>query len=158
MCVCVCVLRSVRLFVIRWIVLCHAPLSMRFSRQEYWRGLPFPPPGDPVSPESLVLAGGILYHWAKLESPGSNPSLYIRSISQLLKWPRRYVLCNFTNEGGRRGRKVEKIPRPHRFTVLYWFCHISTWLCCGVHVFPILNPRPTSLPVPSLWVIPVHQP
>ena len=57
----------VRLFVIPWTVARQAPLSMGFSRQEYWSGLPFPPPGDlpnleiePVSLASPALAGGFI--------------------------------------------------------------------------------------------------
>ena len=48
-----------------WTVAHQAPLSMGFSRQEYWSGLPCPPPGDLPDPglklESLTspaLAGG----------------------------------------------------------------------------------------------------
>ena len=48
-----------------WTVAHHAPLSMGFSRQEYWSGLSFPPPGDlpspgvkPTSSVSPALAGG----------------------------------------------------------------------------------------------------
>ena len=37
--------------VIPRIVTCQIPLSMEFSRQEYWRGLPFPSPGDLPRPE-----------------------------------------------------------------------------------------------------------
>ena len=54
----VCVLSCVRFFVTPWIVAHQAPLSMGFSRQEYWSRLPFPPLADlqnpkmePVSPE-----------------------------------------------------------------------------------------------------------
>src|SRR5574337_1098638 len=37
-------------FVTPWTVACQAPLSMELSRQEYWSGLPFPPPGDLPDP------------------------------------------------------------------------------------------------------------
>ena len=37
---------SVRLFMPPWTVVHQAPLSMEFSRQEYWSGLPCPLPGD----------------------------------------------------------------------------------------------------------------
>ena len=45
----VCVLSHVshvRLFATLWTVAHQAPLSMGFSRQEYWSGLSCPPPGD----------------------------------------------------------------------------------------------------------------
>ena len=35
-----------RLCVNPWPIACQAPLSMGFSRQEHWSGLPFPSPGD----------------------------------------------------------------------------------------------------------------
>ena len=48
----------VQLFVSPWTVAHQAPLSMEFSRQDYWSGLLFPPPGDPpypgIEPASLA--------------------------------------------------------------------------------------------------------
>ena len=49
-CVCVCVVSPVQLFVTLWTVANQASLSMGFSRQEYWSGLPFPPAGDLPNP------------------------------------------------------------------------------------------------------------
>ena len=37
-------------FATPWTVACQAPLSMGFSRQENWSGLPFPSPGDLPNP------------------------------------------------------------------------------------------------------------
>ena len=45
-----CVLSRVQLLVTAWTVACQAPLSMGFSRQECWSGLPFPSPGDLPDP------------------------------------------------------------------------------------------------------------
>ena len=48
---CMCVSRSVMSnSETPWTVDCQASLSMEFSRQEYWSGLPFPSPGDLPNP------------------------------------------------------------------------------------------------------------
>ena len=44
-------LSCVWLFATPWTVAYQTPLSMGFSRQDYWRGLPFPSPGDLPNPE-----------------------------------------------------------------------------------------------------------
>ena len=58
-------LSHVQLFATPWTVARQAPLSMGFSRHEYWSGLPFSPPGDCFDPGieltssvSPALAGG----------------------------------------------------------------------------------------------------
>ena len=64
--------------VILWTVAHQAPLSMGFSRQEYWSGLPGPSPGDLPHPglnPGLLHCRQILYH---LSHQGS-PKQYIRS-------------------------------------------------------------------------------
>ena len=43
-------LSRVQLFVTSWTIAHQAPPSMKFSRQEYWNGLPFPSPGDLPDP------------------------------------------------------------------------------------------------------------
>ena len=69
MCVCVCACTQshshVQLFATPWTLALQALLFMRFFRQVYWSGLPFPPPGDlpnsgikPSSLASTALAGG----------------------------------------------------------------------------------------------------
>ena len=69
----------VQLFVTLWTIVCQAPLSMGFSRQEYWSGLPRPPPGDipnpgiePMSLMSPVLAGEFFTTRSTWEAPCKN--------------------------------------------------------------------------------------
>ena len=69
-------LSCVRLFAAAWTVACQSPLSMEFSRQEYWSGLTFPSPGDlphlgiePMSLVSLVLTDRFFTNCATWEAP-----------------------------------------------------------------------------------------
>ena len=68
-------LSCVRVFATPWTVAHKAPLSMGFSRQEYWSGLPCPPPGG-------------------LPNPGIEPkSPALQADSLLTEPPEKPILC-----------------------------------------------------------------
>ena len=92
-CMCACMLSHltcIRLFVSLWTIACQAPLSMGFSKQEYWSGLPWPPPRflcnpgiGPTALSSPTLAGGFFTTSATWEDLSSSysPSKYHRLVS-----------------------------------------------------------------------------
>ena len=89
----------VQLSVIPWTIARQASLSMGFSRQEYWRGLPFPPPGtlldpgiEPVSLMSPALVGWFLTTSVTWEAQTKHEAL--------LNMPMKVSLFCFSRSGG----------------------------------------------------------
>ena len=89
-----CMLSRVWLFAVLWTVARWAPLSMGFSRQEYWSEQPFPPPGDlpdpgiePVSASSS-LAGGFFTSEAPWEAQTFNRGFWVK---QAVEEPKRWA-------------------------------------------------------------------
>ena len=92
-----------------WTVACQAPLSMGFSRQEYWSELPFPSPGDlpdpGIKPVSPALTGGFF----TTEPPGKPyevdtvPILLMRK----LRFSGDVTLLSICSYGGRTFTAVE---------------------------------------------------
>ena len=78
-------------FAIPWTVACQIPLSMEFSRQEYWSGLPFPPPEDlldpGIKPSSLISPA-----LGRRVLPRSPLGLWGYTKSSVVKWCR--TLCH----------------------------------------------------------------
>ena len=87
-CVCMCVsiyvqfLSRVKLFEIPWTVAHQAPLSMEFSREGYWSGLPFSIPGDPPDPgiETVSLASPALADGFFTTVLPGKPNIYINIV------------------------------------------------------------------------------
>ena len=87
-------LSRVRLFAIPWTVAHQAPLSTEFSRQEYWSGLPCPPPGDLLDQGShlgLLDCRQVLYH---LSHQGSPLLFHLASVSVLPFSPSFLLFCS----------------------------------------------------------------
>ena len=115
--VCVCILSHlsrVRLCVTPWTEARQAPLSMGFSRQEYWSGLPIPPPGDlpdpGIEPTSLIspaLAGRSFTTSATWEALGMGVYTPLN-----LNWVTNKDHCISTGNPAR--------------------CHVAAWMGAGV--------------------------
>ena len=69
--ICVCMLSHVRLCVTPRAIASQTPLSVGFSRQEYWSGLPCPPPGDLLSPGIEPVSPELQVDSLPAEPPGS---------------------------------------------------------------------------------------
>ena len=70
-------LSRVRLFATPWAVAYQAPLSMGFSRQQSWSGLPFPSPGDLPKPGIEPRSPALQTDALPSEPPGKSPKYYV---------------------------------------------------------------------------------
>ena len=125
---CVCVFSHVWLFGTLWNVACQAPLSVGFSRQEYWSGLPIPPPGDlpdpGIKPTSPALAG----RFFTTEPPGK-PLRYnwgitvVRSFGKIGRSPDFLEMCNpYLREKCHVIRTLKYLSKSNKWNKLATFC------------------------------------
>ena len=80
---CALLLSCVQLFETPWTVACQASLSMRFSRQGYWRGLLCPPPGDLPNPKVKPRSPALQADSLLSEPPGKPKNTGVGSLSLL---------------------------------------------------------------------------
>ena len=95
-------LSRIRLFATPWTVAYQAPLSMGFSRQEYWSGLPFPSPGDLPDP-GIEPGSPALEADALTSEPPGKPKVMLKILQARLQ---QYVNCKVPDvqAGFRKGR------------------------------------------------------
>ena len=133
-------LSHIWLFVTPSTVAYQASLSMGFSRQEYWSGLPFPSPGDPdpgIKPGSPTLeADSVSYSYSHEPPECSPPGSSVHGLLQarILEW----VAISFSRGSRPRDRTPVSCIAGRFFTV--WAtregrCLISLWetgnMCCS---------------------------
>ena len=65
-------LSHISFFATTWTIAHQAPLPMGFSRQEYWSGLPFPPPGDLPDTGTKLASPALAAEFLTTEPPGKS--------------------------------------------------------------------------------------
>ena len=124
-------LSRVRLLAVLRTVTCLAPLSMEFSRQEYWSWLLFPPPGDLPNPESnpcLLSLLPLLYHWHHQDSSGN----YIQHL---------VITC--------KGKESEKEYIYMHIYVKLWTTLLYTWNIANEQYFNLIKKKKKKKDFPA---------
>ena len=144
----------------------QAPLSMQFFRQEYWSGLPCPPPGD--LPDPGIKPASLMYPALTCEFFTTNTTwdtlIYINKI---------FIKCWFIMSDTNASQKTEG--NFFSFIFISWslitlqycsgFCHTLTWISHGFTCIPHpdppshlrLYPLPLGLPsAPCPSACPMH--
>ena len=121
-------------FVTLWTVSWQFPLSMGFSRQEYWNGWPCPPPGNlpnlgikPTFPVSTALAGRFFTYWATWEA---QPMIQVNSPSTL--WSVNICSVLFPNKPSSISTGARELNIYSYFSTQYVF--LCVCVCGGVCV------------------------
>ena len=130
-------------FATQWFVVCQAPLSMEFSRHEYWSGLPFSSPGDlhDVGIESIspALAGGLF----SMELTEKYPLVY------------KYFNSNLLGDGDHKehdSQSVDYVYEREREKKKKKSLHNLSCYCCSVakSCLTLCNPMDCSTPSSSV--------
>ena len=117
-----------------WTVASQGPLSMELFRQEYWSGLPFPPPGDlPNSKWTHVscftcIGRWILYHYCHPGSPWWSNTLTFQWLTLILSW-----LCP----------RVSKLCKSH-ISISQYFCNFVTIMILQINLLIITAKLPEN--------------